>query len=151
MMPATARYSETSAWNLVQALAHDLIRHAHDPTKVTRLAEHVATKAGEMVAQVERGVHLNPGVNPPFVLYGNPPLRTRRGSRGTLAGSRVRVEIIEDIGQPLHEIKYEHTQDGKPYQHEFGESSAMAAAMIGDKNVALIYDLRGRPVWEEFP
>lgn len=80
--------------------------------------------------------------NPPDT----PPLRVRRAlARGT--------RFIGKIADVVHDIRYEHAEDGELYEHEFEHRPGVEAYAIeysdGTRAVLLVGKNNQR-IWEEF-
>lgn len=77
--------------------------------------------------------------NPSLVVYNPPDLRVRRMRQGNVAGQ---------IASNVHQIKYEHADDGQPYVHDFEPGVMMfALESRGDKEILLTGD---KPLWGDF-
>lgn len=86
---------------------------------------------------------------PHLVLYNPPPSRgiylPRRGSMALLR--RIQAGRLEgQIAENLHAILYEHSEDGKFYEHEFAPGAQAFALNTGD---ILLTRRDGRPLWED--
>lgn len=68
--------------------------------------------------------------NPPLAVFGNPP-----------------EEAVGLISKHAIQIRYIHAEDGKPYQHDFGDGVCLEALPDGSVR---IYGLHGQPVWGNF-
>ena len=111
---------------------------------IERTAHEIRNLARELAMQVAEGVH----TNPPLVIYGNPPMRTKRAPRGV--GGFAEVEMVETMSEDVHEIRYTHVQDGKDYVHKFDPGAMMTAGMIARRKVVVIGRLDNKPVWKDF-
>ena len=113
--------------------------------EVLRAFEAIEEEARALQAQVHRGVH----VNPPLVVFGNPPLRVRW--QGT---SELRLKLTGLIGDQVDQIKYRHAEDGKPYVHDFERNgTGMWAALVEgwkpEYRVVVLLNHR-YPLWKDF-
>ena len=90
-------------------------------------------------SQAEKGIHRNPHRrNPALVVYNPPDLQVRRSRAAT-------GRIVGQIASNVHEIKYEHAEDGKLYVHPFAPGVRMFA--LAGKEILLAGD---NPLWGEF-
>lgn len=120
----------------------------NDVRQVTRtglLALHdLETELRALTDQVQRGVH----TNPPLVVFGNPPIRVSRRDRG---GGDFRW--VGRMSRNVHEIRYQHAEDGAPYKHTFEPNDVeMYAVERGISRVPniLLTSASGKPLWEDF-
>jgi hypothetical protein len=93
--------------------------------------------------QAAAGVHRNPSV----VVFGNPAY----GDRG------VRTWPVKEVGvlsRDVHDIRYTHVKDGKPYEHEFTTPTELwivERKVDGEARTEVLITSRdGLPVVEEF-
>lgn len=81
----------------------------------------------------------------PYLYVYNPPLRGRGlevGGKATL-----HIRIVGLIAVELHDIRYTHAEDGKPYEHTFETKTRAWAGVEDGKNVVV---LRGEGnAWED--
>lgn len=96
---------------------------------------HDAIKKLEGMGKRRRSGHRR---NPSLVVYNPPDLRVRRVGAGRVVGQ---------IASNVHEIKYEHAEDGEPYVHEFSPGVKMFALDGRSHEVLLTSEL---PLWEDF-
>ena len=117
---------------------------------VLRAFEAIEEEARALQGQVQRGVH----VNPPLVVFGNPPLRARRRTVGTDM-VELRVTLAGLIGDQVDQIKYRHADDGKPYVHDFErDGTGMWAGTVenwtsGRRRIVVLLNDR-HPLWKDF-
>lgn len=101
---------------------------------------HVITMLIKLKRQAEAGVHRNPARghrrNPQLVVYNPPDLRVRRVAPGRVVGQ---------IASNVHEIRYQHAEDGEFYRHPFDPGVKMFAINGGD--ILITSDV---PLWEDF-
>lgn len=92
--------------------------------------------------QAQTGVHRNPcrghRRNPQLVVYNPPDLRVRRVASG---------KVVGQIASNVHEIRYEHAEDGEFYKHEFNPGVKMFAINGQAHEVLLTGD---KPLWKDF-
>lgn len=74
--------------------------------------------------------------NPSLVVYDNPGMRVRVMNDGRVVGV---------IGDNVHQIRYQHAEDGENYYHDFEKGVKLIALDNGD--VLLTSD---KPLWEDF-
>lgn len=105
--------------------------------KAESALERATLIAERLEHQAEQGYHRNPGL----MIYGNPPLRVRNVAAG---------RIIGQIAQDVHEIRYQHADDGKAYRHPFEGGVLMFAVERGGQRDLHITHSDGKPLWEDF-
>lgn len=95
----------------------------------------------EMERQVQKGIH----VNPPLVIYGNPPRQPYRERSGEMSGG-----VGQVMSEDVHAVYYKHVNGGL-FVHEFEGPVAMLAqrTSFGRHDVHL-YHLDGKPLWNVF-
>lgn len=120
------RLSETRALERIRrdlVLAQQEIRDRHHAAAGERV-DQALTLLGELLDQVEAGIHTNPAL----VIYGNPPGR--------------------HIGREVYGVEYRHAKDGKDYRHDFEGGAELWGLEDGS---LLIRSRKGRRHWEDFP
>jgi len=87
---------------------------------------------------------------PNLVVWGNPPVRVPRTVRMALSRS---ARVVGKIAANVHEISYEHAEDGKPYKHPFEDDAPAEMWAVelenGQRNI-LITGRDGQPLWDDF-
>jgi hypothetical protein len=123
--------SESKELSRAIALLDDLRTHlTHDnmmqaQSSLTR----VETILYRLSQQVGAGYHRNPSRRSPHFLAGT---------------------AVGKIGTDVHEVKYTHAENGKPYKHDFaGEVEVYAIQRDGHKDL-LFTHVRGLPLWQDF-
>jgi len=89
----------------------------------------------DLQAQVASGVHRNPAL----VVYGNPP-----------KGGEFLIRFQRQMANDVHELWYEHVQDGAPYKHAFDGQVQMWGVTRGEQRDVLLTHQRGLPLWKDF-
>lgn len=59
-------------------------------------------------------------------------------------------QVVGKIGVDVHDIRYTHADDRKPYQHEFNGEAEVYAVIRNGKRELLISHVRGLPLWDDF-
>jgi hypothetical protein len=107
----------------------------------------IEVETRELLAQAH-GLAGMPRSNPPLVVFGNPPLQLRHREVGGLTSAG--PGIVGQIAEEVHQLKYQHVDDGKPYVHDFEAGVEMWALIRrGQKNILLTH-AHGAPLWEDF-
>jgi hypothetical protein len=82
----------------------------------------------------------------PFLYVYNPPLKALTWGDAP----KFRIEVVGIIASKLHDIRYEHAEDGKPYQHDFEtDTTALACVLPSGEHVVLLRGANGQNVWED--
>lgn len=87
--------------------------------------------------------------NPYLYVYNPGPIKGRGIDVGEI-GVSLRVQIQGVIGLELHDIRYTHAEDYKPYEHVF-DSKVRAYAGVDDRGraVVILIGADGQNVWED--
>ncbi len=59
-------------------------------------------------------------------------------------------EAMKMMSDDVHELRYTHRDDSKPYKHDFGGDVEMWAVRRGDSRDILLTHKEGKPLWEDF-
>ncbi|MGH3589540.1 MAG: hypothetical protein ACRDRF_00685 [Pseudonocardiaceae bacterium] len=94
-------------------------------TESAELLQEAVALVSRLRSQVKSGYHRNPA--------------------NFLAG-----RAVGKIGRDVHDIRYIHASDGKPYEHEFNGDVEVYAVERGDKRDLLLTHKRGLPLWDNF-
>jgi hypothetical protein len=99
--------------------------------------------------QVESGVHTNPGE---LVIFGNPPIMSARALAGLSGQVMSGVRLVGLIGVEVHDIRYRHADDGKPYKHKFEDrhTGLWAATAPRWGRILMIFNSNSVPLWQDF-
>ncbi len=147
MSPATTTRSEKQAWEDMDVLGQSLL--ASTDKAVRNIGREIMATAAEMLGQLRQGIHKNP----PLIVYGNPPMKTRRKRGGITLGSKS-FDWVGQIGAQVYKVQYRHADDNKPYQHPFDGPAEMYAVIRDgvrpDQHDVLITGRDGQPMWEDF-
>jgi hypothetical protein len=58
--------------------------------------------------------------------------------------------VIGVLGQDVHDIRYQHAEDGKFYKHDFNGEVEVLAVVRHGKRELLLRHKRGLPLWDDF-
>jgi hypothetical protein len=58
--------------------------------------------------------------------------------------------IVGQIAEEVHQLKYQHVDDGKPYVHDFEAGVEMWALIRRQHRDILLTHAHGAPLWEDF-
>lgn len=89
--------------------------------------------------------------NPYIVTFGaNPPMR-RPTDAAKFEGHIPSLVAIGTIAKAVHSIKYEHMDDGAPYEHTFESEVRAVAVEIGPtrQHGVLLFGVDGQPIFED--
>lgn len=101
-------------------------------------------------AEVERAdLRSNPGE---LVIFGNPPIKVGRGIKGLTGQVMPPIQLVGLIGDSVHQLKYRHADDGKPYVHDFEDAATglWAATTARWGRMLVIFNANGVPLWQDF-
>ena len=133
--------SETDALRGIITYAQEAQRR---PDQTAQALRSIIRIANDLIRQIEGGVH----INPPLVVFGNPPLGVGRRFGPQQEG---RFRFFGQMSRNVHEVRYTHAADGKDYKHVFESGSAeMFAVLRAGKHDVLLTGGDGQPLWEDF-
>lgn len=122
--------SESAVIGFVLSLLGEARLYVNDKKLLLHHLKDAQEELHKLKAQVEAGYHRNPAL--------------KHGARFS-AG-----EVVGQIGDDVHDIRYRHVDDGKNYEHEFNGEAEVWAVRRNGKRELLIAHSRGLPLWEEF-
>lgn len=101
---------------------------------------HAISMLSKLKRQASASIHRNPARrhtrNPQLVVYNPPDMRVRRVAPGRVVGQ---------IASNVHEVRYQHAEDGELYKHPFNPGVKMFALDSGE-----ILLTSEKPLWEDF-
>ena len=135
--------SESSELAYALSVLESLEREPELARSHRMMVRSVIHRLTELKDQVAAGYHRNPML----ALAMNPPVKAPH-SMGTMG----RFEAGKAVGlmsKDVHEIRYTHAKDGKPYRHPFETPTEMWAIVRAGHHDILITHRDGLPVWED--
>lgn len=87
--------------------------------------------------------------NPPLTIFAANPPSVRKKFRGDLHGRTIKLEMIGEIGECVHDIRYTHVDDEQDYEHLFEYDDVKAVAvMFGSRRAVLL--IGSEDIWDDY-